>query len=334
MPSSLPADGRTTLAIVLMVRVSVTTELADAAERVLRDGPSLVTLSRFRGASVDPAGDVITAMLERDAVNDIVEELISLGVPRDGCILIQDPGTWVSEQGLKVQEASPDADNIVWPEVIEQAYAQSKITPMFLTFMIMATLLAAIAVITNSPILVIGAMVLGPEFMAVIALGLALVRRRRTLFKQAIVTLIIGFTVSILATMAFVALARMVGLVSSTDVYAPRPDVAFIYTPNWWSLLVAIIAAAAGVLAITSSRSMAIVGVFISVTTIPASGNVAVAAVFGNWDEVAGSAAQLGINITGMAVAGWLTLALRQVTAERVSRALARRGRRKQSAQQ
>ncbi|HAN71924.1 MAG TPA: DUF389 domain-containing protein, partial [Actinobacteria bacterium] len=111
-------------------------------------------------------------------------------------------------------------------------------------------------------------------------------------------------------------------------------DVAFIYTPNWWSLLVAVIAAAAGVLAITSSRSMAIVGVFISVTTIPASGNVAVAAVFGNWDEVAGSAAQLGINITGMAVAGWLTLALRQVTAERVSRALARRARRKQSAQQ
>lgn len=315
----------------LTVHVSVPAELADQAEAILHDGPSLVTLTRMRGASLQPPGDVIVAMLERDAVNDVVDRLMDAGVPQEGCILIQDPGTWVSQPGLEVQQASPDSDNVVWSEVIEQAYLQSRITSMFLTFMIMATLLAAIAVITNSPILVIGAMVLGPEFMAVISLGLALVRRRPTLLRQALVTLVVGFTVSILATMAFVALAQAIGLVSSTDIYSPRPDVAFIYTPNWWSLIVAVIAAAAGVLAITSSRSMAIVGVFISVTTIPASGNVAVAAVFGNWHEVAGSAAQLGINIAGMAVAGWLTLELRQWTSERVSRALARRGRRRRS---
>ncbi len=315
----------------LTVHVSVPAELADQAEAILRDGPSLVTLTRVRGASVEPLGDVITAMLERDAVNDVVDRLVAVGVPRQGCILIQDPGTWVSRPGLEVHQASPDSDNVVWSEVIEQAYAQSRITGVFLAFMIMATLLAAIAVITNSPILVIGAMVLGPEFMAVISLGLALVRRRPTLLRQALITLIVGFTVSILATMAFVLLARLVGLVSIDDIYSPRPDVAFIFTPNWWSLIVAAIAAAAGVLAITSARSMAIVGVFISVTTIPASGNVAVAAVFGNWHEVAGSAAQLGINIAGMAVAGWLTLELRQWTSDRVSRALARRGRLRRS---
>lgn len=317
----------------LTVHVSVPAALADEAEAILRDGASLVTLTRLRGASIEPAGDVIVAMLERDAVNDVVERLVAAGVPREGCILIQNPGTWVSQPGLEVHEASPDSDNVVWSEVIEQAYTQSRITAVFLAFMIMATLLAAIAVITNSPILVIGAMVLGPEFMPVVALGLALVRRRPSLLRRALTTLVVGFTVSILATMAFVALARLVGLVSEQDIYAPRPDVAFIYTPNWWSLIVAVIAAAAGVLALTSARSMAIVGVFISVTTIPASGNVAVAAVFGNWPEVAGSAAQLGINIAGMAVAGWLTLELRQWTSERVSRALARRGRPRRSGQ-
>lgn len=317
----------------LMVRVSVTAALADQAERILRDGPSLVTLSRFRGASVDPEGDVLVALLERDAVNDVVTQLNEIGVPQHGTVLIQDPGTWVSERALTVERESPDSDNVVWPEVVEQAYQQSRVTPMFLAFMIMATLLAAIAVITNSPILVIGAMVLGPEFMAVIALGLALVRRRPSLFRRASVTLIVGFTVSILATMLFVQVARMVGLISDEDIYAPRPDVAFIYTPNWWSLIVAVIAAAAGVLALTSSRSTGIIGVFISVTTIPASGNFAVAAVFGQWHEALGSAAQLAINIAGMAVAGWLTLELRQWTSERVSRVLARRAQRRQSAQ-
>ncbi len=315
----------------LTVRVSAPAALADQAEAILRDGPSLVTLTRERGASLEPAGDVLVALLERDAVNDIVRSLTELGIPHEGCILIQDPGTWVSARALEVERRSPDADNVVWPEVVEQAYEQSRITGMFLAFMIMATLLAAIAVITNSPILVIGAMVLGPEFMAVIALGLALVRRRPTLLRQAIRTLVVGFAVSIMATMAFVEVARWVGLVSHDDFYSPRPDVAFIYSPNWWSLIVAVIAAAAGVLAITSSRSTGIIGVFISVTTIPASGNIAVAAVFGDWQQVGGSAAQLGINIAGMAVAGWLTLELREVMSARVSRALARRERRRRS---
>jgi hypothetical protein len=54
------------------------------------------------------------------------------------------------------------------------------------------------------------------------------------------------------------------------------------------------------------------VGVFISVTTIPASGNIALALVFGIWAEVIGSAVTLVVNIIGMAVAGWLTLAVQQ----------------------
>lgn len=311
----------------LTLRVHAPTALADQAEQIMRDGASLVTLSREWGAGVQPPGDVLVALIERDAVNDMVSQLTALGIPREGAILIEEPGTWISERALRIEKASPDADNVVWPEVVEQAYDQSRITPMFLAFMILATILAAIAVITNSPILVVGAMVLGPEFMAVIALGLALVRRRPTLLRQAAITLAVGFAVSILVTMVFVEITRLAGLVSADDIRAARPDVQFIYTPNWWSFIVAVIAAAAGVLAITSSKSTGIIGVFISVTTIPAAGNFAVAAVFGLRDQALGSAAQLGINIGGMAVAGWLTLEIRQFTSARVSRMLARRRR-------
>ena len=311
----------------LTVRVSAPAALADRAEQILRDGPSLVSLARYPGASVDPPGDVLVAMLERDAVNDVVQALVGLGVAREGTILVEEPGTWISQRALKVEQSSPDSDNVVWSQVVAQAYDQSRITAVFLAFMIMATLLAAIAVIINSPILVIGAMVLGPEFMAVVALGVALVRRRPHLLRQAAATLAVGFTVSIVVTMAFVGFTRLIGFVTPQMLRDERPDVSFIYTPNWWSLIIAVIAAAAGVLALTSSRSTGIIGVFVSVTTIPASGYFAVAVVFGRWDEALGSIAQLAINITGMAIAGWLTLALREVTSQRVSRLLARRSR-------
>ena len=284
----------------------------------------MTALSRYRGASVDPDGDVFEAQVERDAVNDLLGALMDLGVQERGSIQILQPSSWVSQRAYDAEQASPDTDNVVWSQVIEQAYEQSKITPIFLAFMTMATLLAAIAVITDSPILVIGAMVLGPEFMAVIAMGLALVRKRPHLLRQATRTLLVGFAFSIAATVGFVALARGSGLATLADVTAPRPGVSFIYTPNVWSFIIAIIAAAAGVLALTSAQSTGIIGVFISVTTIPASGNIAVGIVFARWDEVLGSALQLGINLAGMAIAGWITLALRQWMADRTSRALVR----------
>jgi uncharacterized hydrophobic protein (TIGR00271 family) len=314
---------------VLTVRVSCPTDLSQRCEQILTAAPSLTGLAKFPGASADPVGDVFEAQVERDAVNDLVGGLIELGVGKTGSIQILSSDAWVSERALRAEQTSPDADNVVWPEVIEQAYEQSKVTPVFLAFMTMATLLAAIAVITDSPILVVGAMVLGPEFMAVIAMGLALVRKRRTLLHQAARTLLIGFGFSVTVTVAFVAIARGIGLATVADVSAERPGVSFIYTPNVWSLLVAIIAAAAGVLALTTAQSTGIIGVFISVTTIPASGNVAVGLVFAQWNQVGGSALQLAINLTGMALAGWATLALRQRMSERTSRQLAQNSRRR-----
>ena len=74
---------------------------------------------------------------------------------------------------------------MVWADVTQRAYEESELNWTYLSFMTLATLLASIAIVVDSQILVIGAMVLGPEFVAIAALGLALVRRRGTLFAAA-----------------------------------------------------------------------------------------------------------------------------------------------------
>jgi hypothetical protein len=48
--------------------------------------------------------------------------------------------------------------------------------------------------------------------------------------------------------------------------------------------------------------------VLVSVTTIPAIGNIGAAAAYGSWDDVGGAAVQLVINVTGLVVAGAATL--------------------------
>ncbi len=81
---------------------------------------------------------------------------------------------------------------------------------------------------------------------------------------------------------------------------------------------------AAGVLSLTSAKMGGLSGVFISVTTIPAAGNVALGIAFGVGHEIRGSALQLAVNLTGMAVAGWLTLTIQQAIWQRMSERRAR----------
>ena len=168
-------------------------------------------------------------------------------------------------------------------------------------------------------------MVLGPEFGAVAALGIALVRRRYGLLRQAIRTLTIGFAAGIALTTLIILVGRWVGWVTREDVAGARPGTDFIYQPDRWSLVVALLAGVAGVLAMTSSRASGLVGVFISVTTVPAAGNVALGLALGVGDEVWGSLLQLVVNVTGMALAGWLTLVVEQTVWQRVSERRRRR---------
>ena len=82
----------------------------------------------------------------------------------------------------------------------------------------------------------------------------------------------------------------------------------FIFQVGPFSFVVALLAGAAGMLSLVSSKSAALVGVFISVTTVPAAGFAVVAATVGDWAVAAQSAAQLGVNLVGITVAGVIVL--------------------------
>jgi hypothetical protein len=112
---------------------------------------------------------------------------------------------------------------------------------------------------------------------------------------------------------------RASGWITLDDVIGPRPATAFIYTPDKWSFIVAVIAATAGALSLTSTKAGGLTGVFISVTTVPAAGNIALGAAFGVGSEIWASTLQLLLNVCGMALAGWAALALQQAVWSRVS---------------
>lgn len=310
----------------LQLRVTAPSELTDEIVGRLRDDPAVSGLAVLAGACLKPPGDMVVAEVAREATNEIVDELRELGVHHTGSVQLQPIDTWISQAGFDAERRTPgsSADAVVWAEVTQRAYEESELNWAYVSFMTMATLIASIAIVLDSQVLVIGAMVLGPEFVAVAALGLGLVRRRRGLCLYAARTLVVGFAIAIALAALAVLLGRAIGWIDVGDITGPRPETAFIYTPDKWSFVVAVIAAAAGVLSLTSAKVGGLSGVFISVTTVPAAGNVALGLALGVGHEVWGSSLQLLVNLTGMAIAGWLTLAFQDAVWARMSARRAR----------
>jgi uncharacterized hydrophobic protein (TIGR00271 family) len=260
----------------------------------------------------EPDGDLYQVDLVRECVQQVVSDLRELGIDKRGSISWRGVDTAIGTSMERAERDAPGegADAIIWDEVIASTGEDSTLTWTFMGFMILACILAAIGVATNSPITVVGAMVVGPEFgpLAGIAVGLRL--RRGDSVRRGIVALVVGFAGAIAAAAAVAALWRATGLVHARDL-ATSTQTEFIYHPGWFSVITALVAGAAGMLALTSAKSSALVGVFISVTTIPAAGNAALALVFGHFHVAAESALQLLINLTGIVVAAYLVLLLR-----------------------
>jgi uncharacterized hydrophobic protein (TIGR00271 family) len=109
-------------------------------------------------------------------------------------------------------------------------------------------------------------------------------------------------------TAGFSWLMDVFGLFSKSMVEADRPNTAFIWQPDWMSFVVAFLAGIAGTLSLTSAKSGALIGVAISVTTVPAAANAAVALSYTDYSQTWGSTKQLLFNLLGIVVAGTLTL--------------------------
>ncbi len=297
----------------LRLRVVCPADQADAACKILRDHAGATHLVVLRGAAVDPEGDLITADVARESVDEIVSALCVLEIDRDGGITIETIDTSLSDAADRAQENAPGegSDVIVWDELIAKTGEESKPSVTFQAFLTISCLLGAVGIATNSTVTLVGAMVVGPEFGPLAAVAVGLVAKRWDLVRRAAIALAIGFPLAMAVTSVLTWLGSGVGLLDR-ETLLNGTESEFIYQFGPFSLIVALLAGAAGMLSMTSAKSAALVGVFISVTTVPAAGYAALAAVLGVWDRVGPAVAQLGINLIGIVAAAAFVLLIRR----------------------
>ncbi|MFD7688174.1 DUF389 domain-containing protein [Streptomyces sp. NPDC059781] len=294
----------------LHLRLITPAEKTDDVVRLIEGTVGTAHLCVLPGVARDPAGDVVTCDVAREAGDDLLSGLQRLGLDTSGSIAVENIDLSLSKRAEEAEKEAPGepADAVLWEHLTEATHEESTLSVTYLAFLTLATMIAACGVVLDNAVLIVGAMAVGPEFGPLAGICTAVVQRRPRLALRSVTALLVGFAVAMAATVAFSLFMDAVGLFTKEQLEGERPQTGFVYAPDWFSFVVAVLAGAAGTLSLTSAKSGALVGVAISVTTVPAAANAAVALSYGDTVQTWGSTEQLLLNLLGITLAGTATL--------------------------
>jgi uncharacterized hydrophobic protein (TIGR00271 family) len=253
---------------------------------------------------------LVTADVDPDSADQALKALSALGVPADDVWLLRIEGL---QPGRRARKREGSA--VVWADLLGQAGEHARPVARFLILMAAAGVIAAYGVIYANGILIVGAMAVSPDFLPIAATCIGLVARRPRLVGRAFWTLTAGLgTAGVTAGLLTILLDALDLLPASFQV--GENGLAGLTTVNSSTIVVALVAGVAGILAL-ETRAGAAVGVAISVTTIPASAYLGVAAGVGEIGKASGALAVLAINVAMLLVGGSLTLMAQQALTRR-----------------
>ena len=201
----------------------------------------------------------------------------------------------------------------VWELLYARIRADAVYAPSFYMLLVIAGLIAAVGILTNSQILIVGAMVVGPEYSAIISVASGVESRDWAPVRAGLIALVSGFLLAIVVTLIFAWCIKALGKTPTAYRLGLRPVSALIDTPNLFSVVVAVLAGIVGVVSLAQSRANALIGVFISITTIPAAADAGVSLAYHLWSEAGGSALQLLLNVGLLIIVGALVIRVMKI---------------------
>ncbi len=298
-----------------MLRSSVAADLAPHFAVLLRDIDGVRRIVQQPDEASPEGGSVFVADVEPAAADRLVETIGELGIPVDDYLL-----TRVEVVAPLRRQLGGDRgiEGFAWVEVMGQARANSRPLARYLALITVAAVIATVAVITSSSILMVGAMAVSPDLLPICATCVGLVGRRQRLTERSATTLLLGLALVVVAS------GILTGLLSATGFLPDGFEVesSAFHTLAQIDYTTVLIALAAGVAAMLSfeTRASAAVGVAISVTTMPASAYLGVALGGTGSDEALGALAVLAVNVGLLILAGSATLAFQRWLANRGAR--------------
>jgi uncharacterized hydrophobic protein (TIGR00271 family) len=295
---------------VLHVRVVTPPErCTDLLDR-LHSNDAVINVAVLPGASRRPAGDVVMFDVANETANEVIADLRALGLDRVGSIAVERIAVSLSDVAARAEAHAPGdtSEAVVWEEVEARIRDESALSATFIALLVVAVLIGAVGILTDSAILIVGAMVVGPEYPALSSISLGVHKRRLRRVRRGLVTIGVGFSAAIAAALLFGAIIRATDRTPRVYELGLRPVTDFISHPDFFTVIVAVLAGVAGTLSLTEAKAGTLVGVLVSVTTVPAASNIGLALAYGRGEEAWGASQQLLLNLVLLVFAGAATM--------------------------
>ncbi len=292
------------------LRMTTRGELTERVAALLAAEPGVSNLVVLPGAARRPAGDAVQCDVLASAANAVLTQLKAVRDDHAGPVAAEVVDAVIGERpaaaakfGVVQRDIAP-----VWDVVDAGIRSEAVYAPSFYILLAIAGLIGAVGILTNSDILIVGAMVVGPEYSAIMGVSLGIDRHDRQQVTRGLLALAAGFLAAVVLTLAFGLVIRWSGETPKAFSAGVRPVADLISSPDLFSVVVAVLAGIVGVVSLTESRAGALIGVFISVTMIPAGANIGLSIAYGDWGRARGSTFQLLLNVLVLITVGALVM--------------------------
>jgi uncharacterized hydrophobic protein (TIGR00271 family) len=289
-----------------LLRITCPAELTEQVVHVLHTDGLATELAIMSGASRLTGGDLILADVPRSVVDDLVGRLPNLAAIEGLHVAVQP-----SERLVPEVVPNADDDAVIWAQVVRDVHDVGRFSVINVLLIVTACAIAAIGIAQDQLLLIVGAMAIGPDYYAIADACLSIVRGAWRRAAVSIGGLAVAFAAGAVGAWLLSEGLIAAGYQGSSDA-TPQSLTLFISRPDALSVVVALLAGVAGALAITLPDARGLVGVFVSVTTIPAAANIGVALAVSHYSAMGGAAVQLLVNVVSLLVAGVATLAVRK----------------------
>jgi uncharacterized hydrophobic protein (TIGR00271 family) len=290
----------------LQLRVFGESSAVGAVAKHLGDMPGARHVSVVDGVREGSA--LVTADVGASVADGALQMVRAAGIPAEDISLLR-------LDAIGPAAGTDESVTHVWADLLGQARVNARTTVLYLVYMAVAGVIGAFGVIDEDQILIVGAMAVAPDLLPITAACTGLVLGRGRLFGRGLAAMALGLGTACLlaaAVTGFLDLfdllpaefkVREVGLASQQHIEAE-------------TIMVALAAGVAGMLAVETRASMA-VGVAISVTTIPAAAFLGVAVGVGELSKSLSALGVLATNVAMMIAGGSAALAIQRRLASR-----------------
>ena len=185
------------------VRLVSRPDRTDGLLEALDSDPGVSSLVVLPGAARRPGGDAVQFDVGSGSANSVFRQLKTFTGGHSHAVAVEYVDATFGEQPTPASKHFVVQRDVapVWELVEARIHSDAVYAPSFYVLLATAGLIGAVGILTNSQILVVGAMVVGPEYNAIMGVALGLDKRTRRPVLRGLLALLVGFTAAMAVTL-------------------------------------------------------------------------------------------------------------------------------------